>query len=174
MRTLSTWNDLYHLEQRWHELIHPARDRAQDPPPVRFRLFGLRLLSITAITGLWIYLVLSTGFFSVAMVILIGIGIGSVHRLLPRTMQRPHLPCALIMTLVGGVLANVFAGLAEFSYNVGVSYWQVLGARQFPEDFAMLGNAFVEAFRIQDLLYYLLALTATVVCTQIRPHQKKD
>jgi len=170
MGVLQVWNSQQH--PHWHTLHWPFHGDISADPAVRLAaLFGLQWLAWLGLTALWVALTLATGFFSVAPVILIGAAVGGVHLVLPGTLQRAHLPSTILATLFGGVLANVLAGLAEFSALHGISYWQVLGSRQFPGDLQVLGTAFIEAFRIQDGGYYLLALGAAVICSLRRSGQ---
>jgi hypothetical protein len=49
---------------------------------------------------------------------------------------------------------------------MGVSYWQVLDARRFPEDIQMLSAVFLESFRPEDLFFYVFALTSVAYLAQ--------
>lgn len=126
------------------------------------QIYGVRVGALVVITGLWILLTLTSGFLTVAMVILIGAAVGNAHHLLGRTPRWAHHSSALLLTLCGGILANVLAGLALFSINMGVGYWQVITARRLPEDVPMLVSLFIESFRAEDGLFYALAVTVTI------------
>jgi hypothetical protein len=123
-------------------------------------------LATVLIAGIWVFFTWLTGVFTVAFVILLGAAIGSVHLLRPKGVQRFNLPSALMLTLFGGIVSNVLAGLALFSSKMGVSYWQVLSAQRFPEDIKMLSSVFLESFRAQDLFFYVFALTTVVYFAQ--------
>lgn len=125
-------------------------------------LYGLRFLAIIATAWIWVSITLSSGIFTVAMVAFLGVLIGSSHFLLGKGNKRFHLPGALMLTLFGGLLCNVLAGLALFSHKMGVSYSQVLTSRRFPEDLQMLGNVFLESLRPQDVIYYGLAIAIVI------------
>jgi len=117
-----------------------------------------RVMATFLVAGIWVFFTWLTGFFTVAFVILIGAAIGCVHLLTPKGIQRFNLPSALMLTLFGGIVSNVLAGLALFSSKMGISYWQVLSARRFPEDIQVLSSIFFESFRPQDLFFYIFAL----------------
>ena len=125
-----------------------------------------RVMATFLVAGIWVFFTWLTGFFTVAFVILIGAAIESVHLLTPKGIQRFNLPSALMLTLFGGIVSNVLAGLALFSSKMGVSYWQVLSAQRFPEDIKMLSSVFLESFRAQDLFFYVFALTTVVYFAQ--------
>jgi len=170
MGSISTWHE--DGGSRWHAFTHPVSDRKAEKTCRLLCLYGVRSIALVAVACAWVALTLSTGIFSVAMVILIGAAIGSVHLALPGALRRPHLPSALTMTFLGGLLANVLAGLALFSNTVGVSYWQVLMARQFPDDLPMLRDAFIESFQFQDAIFYLLSMVAVIFLAQIKSIRK--
>jgi len=164
MGVLQAWNSLHH--PHWYTLHRPFQDDVSTDPAVRLAaLLALQGLAWFGITAFWVALTLTTGFFSVAPVILIGAAVGGVHLVLPGNLQRAHLPSTILAALLGGVLANILTGLAEYSSWHGISYWQVLGSRQFPADLQILGTAFIEAFRIQDGGYYLLAVITAAICS---------
>ena len=130
------------------------------------KLFTIRATAILATTGIWVSITLLTGFFTVGLVVLLGMAVGSSHFLLQHKPQRYHLLSALLMTVFGGVICNVFAGLALFSSKMGVGYWQVLSANLSPENLQTLGGVFVRSARPEDLAYYLLATTAVLFFAQ--------
>lgn len=162
MRAMGTWSE--NVSHQWQYLLYPSGVAATDKAWEVACLYGVRGMALLAGAAVWVALILGTGMFSVAPVILIGFAIGNAHRLLPFKFHRAHLPSTTYITLIGGLLANVFAGLAEFSSTMGVSYTMVLSARRIPEELPMLGNAFVEAFRVQDGFYYALAMLTAVWC----------
>jgi len=166
MGFISTWNE--DRGPRWLAFMHPVSDRKAEETSRLLYLYGVRALALVAGTCLWVAMTLSTGIFSVAMVIPIGVAIGVAHLALTRALRRPHLPSALAVTLLGGLLANVLAGLALFSNHYGVSYWQVLTARQFPDDLSMLCALFFESFRFQDAAFYLMSMVAVFFLAQIK------
>lgn len=147
-------------EYGWNIAINPSCEFRTDSITDTVSLFGLRLVILSALTAVWVTQVLLTGFFSVAMVVLIGVAIGNAHWLLPKGLNRSHRTSAFPMVLFGSLAANVLAGLALFSSNMGIDYWQVLAAQRFPEDMPRLAGVFADSFRIQDLFYYVLAIGA--------------
>lgn len=162
MGAMSAWSA--NVSQQWQVLLYPAGVAAKDRVPEMACLYGVRVMALLAVSALWVAMVLFTGIFTVAPVILIGFAAGNMHRLLPYRFHRAHLPSVTYITLIGGLLANVCAGLAEFSSTMGVSYAHVLSARQIPEELPMLATAFIEAFRVQDGIYYLLAVGIAICC----------
>jgi hypothetical protein len=106
---------------------------------------------------------LATGFLTVAMVVLIGLAIGNAHHMLSRMPRRAHHSSALLLTLCGGVIANVLAGLALYSSKMGVGYWQVLAARRIPEELSMLAGVFAESYRPEDGIFYCMAVAAAML-----------
>jgi len=127
-----------------------------------FMLYGVRALAVMGVAGIWVVLTLTTGIFTVAMVIPLGIAIGISHRLMKRRVRICHLPSALFLTLTGGIVCNTLAGLAFFSYKMGVNYWNVLLGRRIPEDLPMLAETFARSFEPQDFVFYSLSLGAVV------------
>ena len=125
-----------------------------------------RVMATFLVAGTWVFFTWLTSVFTVAFVILLGVAIGSVHLLISKGFQRFNLPSALVLTLFGGIVSNVLAGLALFSSKMGVSYWQVLSARRFPEDIQMLSSVFLESFRPQDLFFYVFAFTTVAYFAQ--------
>jgi len=166
MGLISTWHT--DREPLWHAFTHPVSDRKTEKPGRLVFLYSVRGIALVSVSCVWVAFTLSTGIFTVAMVMLIGGSIGFAHLALPEALRRPHLPSALTMTLLGGLLANVLAGLALFSSTSGVSYWQVLTARKFPDDLSMLGGVFMESFRFQDAVYYLLSMVVVFFFAQIK------
>jgi len=162
MQGFGAWSST--VSQQWFTLLYPTGVVADDRGRDVASLYMVRILVLSLGAIAWIAMILVTGIFSVAPLIVIGIAVGSAHRFLPFKFHRAHLPSAMYITLFGGLLANVLAGLAEFSSNMGVSYISVLAARSIPEELPMLGNAFVEAFRIQDAFYYLAAAVIVIWC----------
>jgi hypothetical protein len=159
MGFISQWRD--HHSFQWRSLKYNKRSLEAAAYPFAMQLYGVRIAAMIISAGVWVALTLFFGIFTVAVVIMVGLLVGNAHRLLPH-MHRHHLANAISLTLLGGIFANVLAGLALFSADFGVSYWQVLAARQFPQDLILLGGLFVDAFRPQDLLYYLIAIAAAI------------
>ena len=157
----------------WLHLRHPPTQTTQrsksDSIGLVTSLYSLRMLGLCFVVILWVAFTLKTGIFSVAPVMLIGVAVGCAHLILPNRFNRAHLPSALYITVLGGLLANVLAGLAEFSSTLGVYYLQVVGSRRIPEDVPMLATAFVNAFRFEDAIFYTLAIAASCICLR-----KKD
>lgn len=153
------------MTQRWlHTTIHEEHENSW----LLMKIYGVRVGALIIAGGLWIMLTLVSGFFSVAMVILIGAAVGNAHHLLAAVPRWAHHSSALLLTLCGGIVANVLAGLALFSSNMGISYWQVLTARRISEDLPMLVNLFVDSFRPEDALFYALAVTVALVSARRR------
>ena len=125
-----------------------------------------RLAIVFLVTCLWVAFTLSTGHLTAAFVVLLGVAIGCTQFFIPKGVNRFYLPSALVLTLLGGIISNVLAGLAFFSSKMGVSYWQVLDARRFPEDIQMLSAVFLESFRPEDLFFYAFALTSVAYLAQ--------
>ena len=74
------------------------------------KLYIARFVATLLITIIWVAFTLTTGIFTVGMVILLGVAIGSVHFPLRQKPHRFHLLSALLMTIAGGMLCNVLAG----------------------------------------------------------------
>jgi len=148
------------LNHRWW---HPEVHLAHEEPAVLMKLYCVRVAALAAVTALWVMITLTTGFFTVALVVLIGLAIGNAHHMLSRMPSRAHHSSALLLTLCGGIVANVLAGLALYSSKMGVAYWQVLTARRIPEDLSMLGGVFAESYRPEDSLFYCLAVASAML-----------
>lgn len=148
------------LNHRWW---HPGMHLAHEEPTLLMKLYGVRVAALAAATALWVMITLATGFFTVAAVILIGLAIGNAHHMLARMPRRAHHSSALLLTLCGGVIANVLAGFALYSSKMGVGYWQVLAARRIPEELSLLAGVFVESYRPEDTLFYGLAVAACLL-----------
>jgi hypothetical protein len=144
---------------RWHPGVHLAHEE----PAMLMKLYCVRVAALAAVTALWVMITLATGFLTVSMVILIGLAIGNAHHMLSRMPRRAHLSSTLLLTMCGGVVANVLAGLALYSSKMGVDYWQVLTARRIPEDLSMLAGVFAESYRPEDSLFYCLAVAASML-----------
>jgi hypothetical protein len=157
--------DQFMLNQRW---LHTAIHEEHEDGKLLIKIYGVRLGALVIASCLWVMLTLVSGFFSVAMVIVIGVAIGNAHLLLTAVPRWAHHSSALLLTLCGGLVANVLAGLALFSSKMGVSYWQVLTARRIPDDLPMLVNLFVESFRPADALFYALAVTVALFSARRR------
>ena len=148
--------------ERWLIFEHTRSSASKVSGHQLVFLYGLRSLAIIATAWIWVSITLSTGIFTVAMVVFLGALIGSSHFLLGKGNKSFHLPSALLLTLCGGLLCNVLAGLALFSYKMGVSYSQVLISRRFPEELQILGNVFLESLLPQDVIYYGLAISIVI------------
>ena len=152
--------------ERW-EIIKYFRTASEGDALGQLLILHLaRVMATFLVAGIWVFFTWLTGVFTVAFVILLGASIGSVHLLTPKGIQRFNLPSALVLTLFGGIVSNIMAGLALFSSKMGVSYWQVLSARRFPEDIQMLSSVFLDSFRQQDLFFYAFALTTVAYIAQ--------
>ena len=77
--------------------------------------------------------------------------------------RRAHHSSVILVTLCGGIVANILAGLALYSNKMGVGYWQVLSSRRFPDDLPMLLETFGESFRVEDALFYGLAIAIAML-----------
>jgi len=127
------------------------------------KIYVARVVALIVATCLWIVLTLASGLFTVAMVIVIGALVGNAHHLLGSMPRRAHHSSALLLTIVGGIGANVLAGLALFSSKMGIGYWEVLASRRIPEDLQMLFDTFVASFRIEDGFFFVLAVVVTML-----------
>ena len=161
-------------ETRWEIIKHFRAASGGDSLSRILTLHVARLASVLLVTCLWVVFTLSTGFFTVAFVVLLGIAIGCTPFLMPIGMNRFYLPSALVLTLLSGIISNVLAGLAFFSSKMGVSYWQVLDARRFPEDISILSTVFLESFRSEDLFFYVFALTSVAYLAQKKIHLRTN
>ena len=151
---------------RWLLVKHSKDFVEFDTIPLTLKLYDVRLVAILATLFIWVCITLLTGFFTVGLVFLLGVAIGSVHLLLRQKPHRFHLLSALFLTNLGGVVCNVFAGLALFSSKMGISYWQVLSANLSPENYQTLGGVFIQSIRPEDFAYYMLATTAVFLFAQ--------
>jgi uncharacterized membrane protein SpoIIM required for sporulation len=97
-------------ETRWEIIKHFRTASGGDAISRILILQVARLAAILLVACVWVAFILSTGLFTVAFVILLGAVIGSTQFFLPKGLNRVHLPSALILTLLGGVFCNVFAG----------------------------------------------------------------
>ena len=153
------------LNQRWlHTVIHEEHEDSR----FLIKIYGVRVGALIIASCLWVVLTLVSGFLSVAMVILIGAAVGNAHHLLAGVPRWAHYSSAFLLTLCGGIVANVLAGLALFSSNMGIGYGQVLIARRIPEELPMLVNLFIESFRSKDGLFYVLAVTVALFSARRR------
>jgi len=142
----------------WHFFTHLEREEGT----LLLEIYGIRVAALIAVTCLWIIFTLATGIFTVVIVILVGAAVGNAHHLLRRMPCRAHHSSALLLTICGGISANALAGLALFSTQMGIEYWQVLASRRLPEDLPVLAQVFSESFRPEDALFYLLAAVVVV------------
>ena len=154
------------FEVRWEIIKHFRATSGGDALSRILTLQVARLATVFLVTCLWVAFTLSTGHLTAAFVVLLGVAIGCTQFFIPKGINRFYLPSALVLTLLGGIISNVLAGLAFFSSKMGVSYWQVLDARRFPEDIQMLSTVFLESFRPEDLFFYAFALTSLVYLAQ--------
>ena len=154
------------FEVRWEIIKHFRATSGGDALSRILTLHVARLAIVFLVTCLWVAFTLSTGHLTGAFVVLLGVAIGCTQFFIPKGINRFYLPSALVLTLLGGIISNVLAGLAFFSSKMGVSYWQVLDARRFPEDIQMLSAVFLESFRPEDLFFYAFALTSLVYLAQ--------
>ena len=147
-------------ENHWlHEVTHLEHEDGR----MLLKIYGVRVLALFVATFVWVMFTLASGVFAVAMVMLIGAFVGNAHHLLSSTQKRAHQSSAFLLTVLGGIGANVLAGLALFSSKMGVSYREVLASRRIPEDLPVLLNSFVESFRPEDGLFYLLAAVVAML-----------
>ena len=146
-----------------HHWWHHEEHLAHEEPGLLMKIYCVRVLAFAVVSCFWVVLTLATGVLSMAMVMLIGLAVGNAHHLLAAIPRRAHLSSAILLTVCGGLLANVLAGLALYSSKVGVSYWQVLAARSIPEELPMLTGVFVDSYRLEDSLVYILAVGAAVL-----------
>ena len=157
--------------------LQTARHREHEDSRLLMQLYGMRFAALVAATCLWVVVTLVSGVMSVAMVVMIGAMVGNAHHLLGNVPRWTHYGSVLLLTLLGGLVANVLAGLALFSSTMGMSYWQVLSSRRIPEDMPMLVNVFVESFRPEDGLFYALAVVVAMLSLRhlkpLRMHFKK-
>lgn len=153
------------LNQRW---LHAAVHKEHEGGGLLIKIYGVRVGALIIASCLWVVLTLVSGSLSVALVILIGAAVGNAHHLLAAVPRWAHYSSAFLLTLCGGIVANVLAGLALFSSNMGVGYGQVLIARRIPEDLPMLVNLFIESFRPEDALFYALAVTVALFSARRR------
>lgn len=150
----------------WHVVTHLEREESL----LLLEIYSIRVAALIATTCLWVMLTMATGTFTVVMVILIGAAVGNAHHLLPRMPCRAHHSSALLLTVCGGIVANVLAGLALFSTQMGVAYWQVLSSRRIPEDLPVLAGVFADSFRPEDALFYLLAVVVVIFSARNLKH----
>ena len=151
-----------------YRLLHAAIHEEHEDGRLLLKIYGVRVGALVLASCLWVMLTLVSGFLSVAMVILIGAAVGNAHHLLAGVPRWAHHSSAFLLTLCGGIVANVLAGLALFSSTMGIGYWQVLIARRIPEDLPMLVNLFMESFRPEDGLFYALAVTVALFSARRR------
>ncbi|GEM_PF-6620460 len=161
-----TFNHILHHHNSLHGHTHLVHEDGR----MLLRIYGVRLEALVIATCLWVMLTLLSNNFNVAMVILIGAAVGNAHHLLANKPRRAHHFSAIALTLCGGIVANVLAGLALFSNRMGVTYGEVLTSRRFPEDVPVLANAFAESFRPEDGLFYALAIVVAMISARhLRP-----
>ena len=104
--------------ERW-EIIKYFRTASDRDTTGQILILHLARLMVTLlVAGIWVFFTWLTGVFTVAFVILLGVAIGSVHLLISKGFQRFNLPSALVLTLFGGIVSNVLAGLALFSFKI--------------------------------------------------------
>ena len=164
-----TFNQTLHHHHRLRDIVHLDHEDGR----MLLRIYGVRLEALAIATCLWVILTLVSGIFSVVMVILIGAAVGNAHHLLGKMPRRTHNGSAILLTLCGGIVANILAGLALYSNKLGVGYWQVLSSRRFPDDLSMLAETFVGSFRVEDGLFYALAIViAMLSARRLSPWEK--
>lgn len=165
MRTIKTLHKPY-LKVRWEIIKYFRALSKRDGIYRTLSLLVVRLTVILMVASLWIAFTLSTGIFTTVFLILLGVGIGCTPSLMPKGLNRFHLPSALLLTLLGGLLCNMLAGLAFFSAKMGVSFWSVLLGRRVPEDIQMLVTVFIDSVRAQDLIYYAVSMAIVIYLAQ--------
>ncbi|MDG5469223.1 hypothetical protein P9J64_12920 [Deltaproteobacteria bacterium IMCC39524] len=151
---------------RWLLIKHSKNFVQPDSLAQFLKLYTARFVATLLTATIWVAFTLTTGIFTVGIVILLGVAIGVAHFPLRQKPHRFHLLGALLLTIAGGMLCNVLAGLAFFSSKMGVSYWQVLVTNLSMENMQMLGGIFVQSVRPEDLLYYMAATTAVLFFAQ--------
>ena len=151
---------------RWLLVKHSKDFVPPDSLTLILKLYVARFVATLLTAIIWVAFTLTTGIFTVGMVVLLGVAIGSAHFSLRQKPHRFHLLGALLMTIAGGMLCNVLAGLAFFSSKMGVSYWQVLVANLSIENIQILSGVFIQSVLPEDLLYYMVATTAVLFFAQ--------
>lgn len=151
---------------RWLLVKHSKDFVEPDSMLLILKLYAVRFVAVLLVAVTWATVTLSTGIFTVGMVIMLGMATGSAHFLLGQRPQRFHLLNALLVTVFGGVLCNVLAGLAFFSSKMGVSYWQVLVANFNPDNLRILKVVFLQSLLPEDLIYYMAAITSVFFFAQ--------
>lgn len=165
-----TFNHMPHHHTFLRDLVYLDHEDGR----MLLRIYGVRLEALAVATCLWVMLTLVSGVFTVAMVILIGAAVGNAHHLLGSMPRRAHHSSAIALTLGGGIVANVLAGLALFSSRMGVGYGEVLTSQRLPEDLPVLAKTFAESFRPEDALFYALAIgIAMLSARHLRPWRKR-
>lgn len=162
---------------RWLLIKHSKDFVQSDSLSQILKLYIARFVAILLTATIWVAFTLTTGIFTVGIVILLGVAIGVAHFPLRQKPHRFHLLGALLLTIAGGILCNVLAGLAFFSSKMGVSYWQVLVTNLSVENMQMLSGVFIQSMLPEDLLYYMAATAAVLFFAQysyfygLRPSQ---
>ena len=154
------------FSERWLIVRHSQDFVEPDSTLTILNLYAVRFLATLFTAAAWVAFTLTTGIFTAGMVILFGVAIGSSHFLLHQKPHRFHLLNALIMTIVGSFLSSFLAGLAFFSYKMGISYWQVLIANLTPENMQVLSGLFLQDILPKDFIYYMVATMAVIFFTQ--------
>lgn len=154
------------LPERWLIVKHSQDFVESDSTLLILKLYAVRFVATLFTAAAWVAFTLSTGIFTVGTVILFGAAIGSSHFFLHQKPHRFHLLNALFMTVAGGVLSSLLAGLAFFSSKMGISYWQVLIANFTPENMQVLSGVFLQSILPKDFIYYMVATTAVIFFAQ--------
>ena len=160
-----------------HHWLQTASHLEHEDSRLLMQIYGMRVAALVAATCLWVMVTLISGVLSVAMVLMVGAMVGNAHHLLGNVPRLAHYGSVILLTLCGGIVANVLAGLALFSSAMGVSYWEVLTSRRIPEDMPMLVNVFVESYRPEDGIFYALSVVIAMLSARhlkpLRMHLKK-
>lgn len=160
-----------------HHWLQTAIHLEPEDSRLLMQIYGVRVAALVAATCLWVVVTLVSGVLNVALVIMIGAMVGNAHHLLGKVPRWTHYGSVLLLTLCGGIVANVLAGLALFSSTMGVGYWEVLTSRRIPEDMPMLVNLFVESYRPEDSIFYVLSIAVAMLSARylkpLRMHLEK-
>jgi len=100
------------FEARWETIKPFSAASGGDDLSCILTLHVARLATVFLVTCLWVAFTLSTGHLTVVFVVLLGVAIGCTQFFMPKGMNRFYLPSAFMLTLLGGIISNVLAGLA--------------------------------------------------------------
>lgn len=154
------------IPDRWMLLKYSKDFVEPDSALLILKLYAVRFVATFLAIVAWVTFTLITGIFTVSMVPLLGVVIGSAHVLLRQKPHRFHLISGLLLTVASGTFGSIFAGLALFSSKMGVSYWHVLVATFTPDNMEVLSGVFLQSILPNDILYYMAASTAVIFFAQ--------